>query len=112
MDEPNIDHIVSLTGKLNKVEKNKVREALKEDRNIGQILDEIAIHREKMAKEEKIQDEKNAKIKNPCKTNTSLKPVRTPLTTYEKQELLRKQIREKTNQLINLQSNKKKNKPF
>lgn len=110
MNEPNIDHIATFTGKLNRVEKSKVKAALEAGKGLGQILDEIAIWREKVAKEEKIQDDKNAKIKNPCKPNTSIKPKPNPLTAYEKQEQLRKQIREKTNAFINLQNKAYNNK--
>ncbi len=108
MDHPNLATIISFTGKLNRVEKSKVNAALEANKNIGQILDEIALFREKVSLEEKKQDEKNDKVKNvsksPTETLEKLKPKPSPLTPYEKQEVLRKQIREKTNQYINLQN--------
>jgi len=106
MSEPNLDPIVAFTGKLNRIEKQKTVEALKLGKSIGQILDDIAIHRDKIANEQKVQDRKNEAIKNPIE-KINVKPKRTPLTPWEKEQRLRDQIRKKTDQLINLQNKKK-----
>jgi hypothetical protein len=106
MNEPNIDYIASFTGKLNRVEKIKVRAALTAQKSIGEILDEIAIYRQQVQTEEKIQDKQNSKIKNSCPPNIKInhKLPNNTITPFEQQK---RNIRAITDDYINLQKKRK-----
>ena len=106
----NLDTVMTYTGKLNKFEKSKVNEDLKQGKSLGSILDRVAISRSQGAVENKVQDQLNSKIKNYCSSKVQLdlkKDSQTnQLNRFEQKELQKEKIRQQTNKFINLQKDK------
>lgn len=110
----NIDTIVNYTGKLNKAEKAIVTNGLTNQHSLGNILNDIALSRSNITILDKMQDQKNAKIKNPCKSkvqlNLKVDSQTNQLNHWEQREQEIEKVRKKTNEFINLQQSKRKKK--
>lgn len=108
----NIEEITKFTGKLNKQEKTKVNGCIENKVSLGTILNEIALMRDKTIQINKLQDEKNEKIHNYTTTNQQYENTNTTTKkhiyentnigpmSYEKREMVKKQIRCKTEKYL------------
>jgi len=105
----NIEEVTKFAGKLNKQEKAKVNGCIENKVSLGTILNEIALMRDKSTQAIKLQDEKNEKIHNYTNTTTNENTNTTTITkkvqsigpmSYEKREMVKKQIRCKTEKYL------------
>lgn len=107
-----LEAIQTWTGKLNKIEKGKVNSSLVVGKSLGQILNEISIHRANFKKEIQAQDVRNSKIKNPCLSSVALNlkvdSQTNELNKWEIKDQKKKEIKQQTDQFINLQNKPKR----
>lgn len=111
-EKPQLESILTYTGKLNRVEKMKVAAGMEAGKSLGQILDDITLFRDRVRQENLLQDNHNSMVKNPFKAknkvNINKDSQTNQLNSYEKKENQKNQIRAKTDEFINLPKAQKK----
>lgn len=111
----NIDTVITYTGKLNKTEKAIATNGLTNHNTLGNIINDIALSRSNITILDKMQDQKNSKIKNPCSSKVQLDlkvdSQTNQLNHWEQRQQEIDKVRNKTNEFINLQKSKRTKKP-